>query len=60
MAAPSAPIIDPILAGPKHNVMAQSRADNSDDEDQSDPGSESSGSEIDQGPVLISFRILGN
>ena len=50
---PSAPIIDPLLSGPKHNAIAPNHADVSDDEDQSDAESESSGSENDQGSTLI-------
>jgi hypothetical protein len=53
VATPSAPIIDPLLSGPKHNTIAPNHADVSGDEDQSDAESESSGSENDQGSMLI-------
>ena len=53
VATPSAPIIDPLLSGPKQNATAPNHADISDDEDQSDAESESCGSENDQGSMLI-------
>ena len=60
VAAPSAPAIDPFLSGPKDNAMEPNHADASDDEDQADAESESSGSENGQGPVLIQSRIFSN
>ena len=52
MASPSEPVIDPSLSETKHNPTAPKRGDASDDEDQADTESESSGSENSQGIIL--------
>jgi hypothetical protein len=60
VAAPSAPVIDPLLSRPERNIMVPNHADASDDEEQADAESESSGSEDGQGPVLIQSRVFSN